>query len=77
MERRKVRNEFGLDQYNEQDVRNERSAGAMIWIFAGLAAFAFFAWMAFYTTTPTDTSLASNRPPAAATTGSGSPVQQQ
>lgn len=71
MDHRQQRNEFGLDKLNEQDVRNEASSGIAPWVVAGLAAFAFFAFLAFYTTKPTDLlSTASNPPPVATTTGS-------
>ena len=69
MDHRKERNEFGLDECNEQDVRNESRSEMMVWIFGGLAAFTLFAALAFFTSTPTDTPTA-NRP-TATTTGSG------
>jgi hypothetical protein len=52
MKYRRERNEFGLDEYNERDVRNERNSGAMFWIFAGLAAISFVAGMRFYASNP-------------------------
>jgi hypothetical protein len=50
MERREIRNEFGLDEHNEQDVRNERMKRQMPWLLAALAIFAVLGaviyWMA-------------------------------
>jgi hypothetical protein len=68
MEDRKVRNEFGLDESNKQDVRNERHGG-LKWIVAGLVAFAFFAGMAFYSSTKNTSTVFTG--PTATTTGSG------
>ena len=48
MEDRKVRNEFGLDEYNARDVQKERLTDAMPVI---LGAIAFLAVAAFFTIT--------------------------
>jgi hypothetical protein len=72
MEHPKERNEFGLDKYNEIDVRNERGASGMTWVLGALAIFAVFAMIAFFSS-GTDTQTASDRP-AATTTGAGSPM---
>ena len=50
MERREIRNEFGLDEHNAQDVRNERMKRQMPWLLGALAIFAVLGaviyWMA-------------------------------
>ena len=58
MDHRRERNEFGLDELNEQDVRNERGDHFIKWAIGGLAVFALFAGLAFFTTT-TGTQMAS------------------
>jgi hypothetical protein len=74
MEHRKVRNEFGLDEYNAMDVRRERAKRFMPWILGAVAIVAVFGLMAFFAA-GTDTRMASDRP-AATTTGSGAQVPQ-
>ena len=40
MEQREVRNEFGLDELNAQDVRNERAKRYLPWVLGAVVIFA-------------------------------------
>lgn len=50
MEHRKVRNEFGLDEYNEMDVRKERMKRQMPWLLGALAIFAVLGILIYWMT---------------------------
>ena len=69
MERRKIRNEFGLDEYNEQDVRNERMKRQMPWLLGALVIFAVLGTIIYWMTNR-DTETALVPMPPQTTTGS-------
>ena len=50
MERREIRNEFGLDEHNERDVRNERMKRQMPWLLGALAIFAVLGTIIYWMT---------------------------
>jgi hypothetical protein len=70
MDQRKIRNEFGLDEYNEQDVRNERMKPLMPWLLTALTLFAVLGTI-IYWMTDRDTETALVPMPPQTTTGSG------
>jgi hypothetical protein len=71
MEHRKVRNEFGLDEYNAMDVRKERMKRQMPWLLGALAIFAVLG-MLIYWMTDRDTQSALIPVPPQSTSGSAS-----
>ena len=68
MEHRKVRNEFGLDEYNEMDVRKERMKRQIPWLVGALAIFAVLGIL-IYWMTDRDTQSALIPVPPQSTTG--------
>jgi len=73
MDNPKQRNEFGLDADNALDVQKERAKTAMPWVIGAVAAlFAAFAIMMFVLPNAPNNN-ATHVPPAATTSGSGTP----